>query len=108
MKQKLRKWYRAGKSPRASQYIIHSYQALYSDYKNLVLKTKNDSWKRFCSETESTSDLARLAKIIRYHPKFDLGMLKDENGDLASTPERTLEILTEATFPGSEVVIDRR
>ena len=40
--------------------------------------------------TESTSDLARLAKIIRYHPKFDLGLLKDGNGELANSPERTL------------------
>ena len=31
-------------------------------------------------------------------------MLKDENGELANTPERTLEILTDATFPGSKVI----
>lgn len=72
MKKKLRKWYRAATSSRANQAQVHAYQNLYKEYKKLIKKTKNEAWKRFCSETETTSDIARLAKIIRFHPKYNL------------------------------------
>ena len=101
MKDKLRKWYRQARGNFASDYIKHRYQTMFKEYKKEVRKAKKDSWIKFCSNTESTSELARLAKIIRYHPKFSLGLLKRTDGSMASTPEESLEILTNATFPGS-------
>ena len=44
--------------------------------------------------------MARLGKIIRYHPKFSLGFLRDENGCMTSNPEETLDILAKSSFPG--------
>ena len=45
--------------------------------------------------------MARLAKIMRYHPKFSLGMLRRSDGNMANSPEESLEILTSTSFPGS-------
>ena len=100
----LRKWYRHARGSFANDYIKHRYQTLFKEYKKAVRKAKRDYWIKFCSSTESTSELARLAKIIRYHPKFSLGLLKRTDGSMASTPEESLEILTNATFPGSVTV----
>ena len=99
MKDKLRKWYRQARGRFASDFIKHKYQDLFREYKKEVRKAKRESWIKFCSNTESTSELARLAKIICYHPKFSLGLLKRKDGSMAGTPEESLEILTNATFP---------
>ena len=101
MKDKLRKWYRMSTGRNPSDYIRHKYNELFHKYKKAVRKAKKDSWKRFCDSTESTSEMARLAKIMRYHPKFSLGLIRNPNGNMSSTPEESLELLTNATFPGS-------
>ena len=62
-------------------------------------KAKRDSWKKFCETTESSSEMARIAKVIRYHLKLSLGFLKDRNGRMSSYPEETLEILARSSFP---------
>lgn len=100
-KRKLCKVYRLVKGHSPSQFIIHSYQSLLREFKQMVRKAKRESWKKFTESTESTSELARLAKIIRYHPKHTIGLLRRENGTMTSTPEQTLELLTNSTFPGS-------
>ena len=78
------------------------------EYKKLLRKAKRESWIKFCEQTESTSEMAQIGKIIRYHPKFSLGFLRDSQGRMSSSPEETLDILSRNSFPGcSDFICER-
>ena len=62
MKDKLRKWHRMSRGRNPSDFIKHKYIELFQKYKKAVRKAKKESWKRFCTNTETTSEMARLAK----------------------------------------------
>ena len=38
---------------------------------------------------------------MRYQPKYAIGLLKDANGMMTTTPEETLEVLASTSFPGN-------
>lgn len=91
MKHKLRRTYKHIQGRRPSQFIVDSYQRNFKRYKKLIRMAKRESWKRFCENTESTSEIARLAKIIHNHPKFSPGFLRDENGVMCASQEDMIE-----------------
>ena len=71
----------------------------YREYKKEVKKAKKTSWRKFCSEIEGCSETSRFAKIMRYQPKYAIGLLRNEQGVMTSTPEETLEVLANSSFP---------
>ena len=50
---------------------------------------------------EGTSEVARFAKIMRYQPKYAIGLLRKSDGSFTQTPEETIELLSCNSFPGS-------
>jgi hypothetical protein len=83
---------------------VAEYHSLYKLYKEECKTVKRESWKKFCSQTKGLAEMANLAKIIKYHPKYAIGLLKDPHTSiLATSPEATMDILTSTSFPGSRI-----
>ena len=52
---------------------------------------------------KGTSEIARFAKIMRYQPKYAIGLLKKPDRSFTQTLEETIELVSCNSFPGSTV-----
>ena len=67
----------------------------------LIRKGKRESWQDFVREIESTSEMAKLNKIINRENTPKVGLLKKE-GKVACSTEESLTILMNEHFPGNK------
>ena len=89
-----------------------SYDQLMAEYrfnrkelKKSIKKSKHDSWKKFCEETQTISSTARLQKILCKDKTGQLGTLKNKDGSFSQTHEEILETLAETHFEGSRPAV---
>lgn len=76
-----------------------SYKKLYNLYKSKCRAAKTSAWKEYCEEIESTTDTARLRKVLaKTHssPTF----IMNADGSWAESSKETNEIMLATHFPG--------
>ena len=78
-----------------------AYREALSEYSRLVRKTTRDSWRKFCSEVENTSEGARLNRVLAKSPTPAIGTLKTDSGEFTKSGDETLEVLLRTHFPDS-------
>ena len=85
----------------------NTYHSELKDYKKLLKKTKSDSWKEFCKNTESTSDISRVHKILKVTgskpTKLDTIYKNKNTKTLIDSPEETLDVIIKHHFTGVSV-----
>ncbi|CAB4046227.1 Hypothetical predicted protein, partial [Paramuricea clavata] len=83
-------------------YSEHHHQ-LYADarrsYKKISRDAKEQSWRNFCTEAESVADISRRVKILEGARQQKVGLLQDNDGTWAQTPEDSLLMLMRTHFP---------
>ena len=69
-------------------------------YNRLLRKTRREAWRKFCQETESVKESARMNKIIKSTTdnKIKLEAVYDQNGQLTGNAEETLEVMAQTHF----------
>ncbi|KAM8719035.1 hypothetical protein ACLKA7_011698 [Drosophila subpalustris] len=75
------------------------YKLQLAEYKKEIRRAKRSSWHSFCSEIESTTEAARLRKILSKSAPT-LGYLKRDNDTWTLSSEESLEALLTKHFPG--------
>ena len=66
------------------------YQEERRKYKTAIKQAKRTCWQKFVADIENVNAMARLGKIIRYHPRYEVGLVKNAEGELTKTPEDSL------------------
>ena len=78
---------------------------LYKDLKleltKLIRKSKRDSWRDFCTESNTPKLTAQLNKILRNNKIKDISLLQNDNGDISADPTSSLNLLLDKSFPNS-------
>jgi ribonuclease HI len=69
--------------------------------KQSVRMAKVESWQSFCTEADSSKELARLNKILQRNVNRSMGLLRRQDGVIATSPEESIDILLDEHFPGS-------
>ena len=61
-------------------------------YNKLHTKTKRNEWRKFCADTESAKESARMSKILKNcnDKKAKLDSVYKPDGTLTETPDETL------------------
>ncbi|KAM8718995.1 hypothetical protein ACLKA7_011660 [Drosophila subpalustris] len=75
------------------------YKLQLAEYKKEIRRAKRSSWHSFCSEIESTTEAARLRKILSKSAPT-LGYLKRDNDTWTTSSEESLEAPLTKHFPG--------
>ncbi|KAL7724401.1 hypothetical protein ACLKA6_008748 [Drosophila palustris] len=75
------------------------YKLQLAEYKKEIRRANRSSWHSFCSEIESTTEAARLRKILSKSAPT-LGYLKRDNDTWTTSSEESLEALLTKHFPG--------
>ena len=82
----------------------NTYHSELKDYKKLFKKAKSDSWKEFCKNTESTSDIARVHNILKVTgskpTKLDTIYKSKNTKTLTDSPNETLDVMIKHHFTG--------
>ncbi|KAM8714826.1 hypothetical protein ACLKA7_001229 [Drosophila subpalustris] len=76
-----------------------NYKRQLAVYKKEIRRAKRHSWRGFCSDIESTSEAARLRKILSKSSP-SLGYIKNDNDTWTTSSEESLETLLTKHFPG--------
>ena len=99
LRRECRKEFNAAKRSN-SESSWNCYKSRLSTYKMALRKAKRTSWANFCSEIESTTEGARLRRILSKFP-VSPSCLQDENGGWTDSSSGTLNLLMDTHFPGS-------
>ena len=69
-------------------------------YNKLHTNTKRNEWRKFCADTESAKESARMSKILKNcnDKKAKLDSVYKPDGTLTETPDETLEIMEKSHF----------
>ena len=69
-------------------------------YNKLHTKTKRNEWRKFCADTESAEESARMSNILKNcnDKKEKLESVYKPDGTLTETPDETLEIMEKSHF----------
>ena len=69
-------------------------------YNKLHTKIKRNEWRKFCADTESAKESARMSKILKNcnDKKAKLDSVYKPDGSLTETPDETLEIMEKSHF----------
>ena len=77
------------------------YKDCLKKYKSAIRTAKRRSWLDYCQNIESTSESARLSKILSKEHKSP-SFLKKSEGSWTESSSETLELLVQTHFPSSE------
>ena len=81
-------------------------KAIRKEYSNMIKKAKRESWKRFCSEADKTTDVSRLVKILDGRAKKgNISTLKNQDGKILNPQESLVEFMN-VHFPENEIQTD--
>ena len=69
-------------------------------YNKLHTKTKRNEWRKFCADTESAKESARMSKILKNckDKKAKQDSVYKPDGTLTETPDEPLEIMEKSHF----------
>ena len=81
--------------------VRHLYKTMIQEYKKGIASAKRDSWKNYCSEVSDIKDIGKLVRCISGRKYNEVGLVKDEGGSYAKTPNEALTKMMDCHFPGS-------
>lgn len=103
MKTTCRKLYRSYKNSliehRDERWAI--YKAHRNKYSEMILRSKEESWRKYCEKVEGARETARIHRIMASEPITIPGFLKTGDGSFTKTHTETAELLLSTHFPGS-------
>ena len=70
-------------------------------YKRACRKARRNAWKKFTSDTKDSSGMSKFMKLIKNNPKYQVSILKKDDGTMTESPEESLALLMDKTFPSS-------
>ena len=75
-------------------------------YQKTCWQAKEKAWKQFISEVDDIPEMAKVTKIMRrLHEKdVELGLVKDEDGNLAETKLQSIQLMMTEHFPNCSTV----
>ena len=76
-----------------------TYKSSCNKFKNLVRKAKRQSWRKYCSGIENSSETSRLRKILSLNPTIP-SYIQKTDGSWTTSSKDTLEVLMDTHFPG--------
>ena len=76
-----------------------TYRLKQKDYKTLLRKSKQESFRNFCSEINEVKDTARLCKILQKDKVYSSVTLRDTNGNYTNSRKEANELLMQTHFP---------
>ena len=71
-------------------------------YKNLIQKSKNEAWRKFCTNTDSPKSASYLTKVLRKRRSTPIPSLKKPDGSFTHNQEETLQFLLNSIIPSVE------
>jgi hypothetical protein len=77
------------------------YRGFATHYKRLIRCSKRNSWREYCTNVDTTKDVATLLKISKSEEKNKLGFVKRADGSFTQTAEETYQLLVDEHFPGN-------
>ena len=86
-----------------SQMAWNEYKIKKREMKKSLRQRKRKSWRDFCSEMGTISEVSRLQKMVTRDPVSRIGLVRDGTGKMTETLEETNKILMEEHFPGSQI-----
>jgi len=86
---------------KGGQRLKDAYAKKCKDYRSLLLKSKKEAWRDFCSRYDSTFDVANIVRACQPRTQVQLGLLKDPLGNVVQDPKEALDILMSTHFPES-------
>ena len=72
-------------------------------YKKEIRKTRRQSWREICEQTEGLPPLARLYKLLKWDSNSQLGSIEKNDGSFTNTPEETLQCMLDIHLRDPEV-----
>ncbi|XP_050681184.1 uncharacterized protein LOC126976726 [Leptidea sinapis] len=99
---KVRKLFNRAKNTRAPDDWDAYKQAQYR-FKRRIRERKRESWRRFCTNIESTNQAAKVKNILSRDPERNLGCLKKSDGTYTKSDPETCELLLQTHFPGCRI-----
>ena len=78
------------------------YRLLHNAYKSACKKARKESWKLFTTGVENISGMARLSKIMKGQPRYEINMLEKEDGTQTESPAESMDLIMDQNFPQSE------
>lgn len=100
MKQEVRKLRNIWKEHKTPANRIN-YRKASNLYCYLIRKAKKSSWKKFCEDVSTTSQTARLFKLMEDGKKTNLGTIKLPDGSHTINEEETIMKFNSIHFPNS-------
>ena len=77
------------------------YKALKLELTKLIRTRKRDSWREFCTESNTPKLTAILNKILSRNKLKDIALLKDDANNVSTDPTQSLNLLLDKSFPNS-------
>ena len=77
-------------------------------YSKLLKQARRKNWKQFCDNLKGTNSLARIHKILNLDKSStgSLNSVRKPNGELTSTPEDTLKVISDTLIPDDGTVVE--
>ncbi|XP_067209949.1 uncharacterized protein [Linepithema humile] len=92
-----RAWNRARNTGRQSDWELS--RRAQKEYRDFVVRAKQESWRKFCEEVEGMPETARICRILARNPDVTLEAIALSDGTVV-TGEQCLEHLLEVSFSG--------
>ncbi|KAJ8948075.1 hypothetical protein NQ318_008426 [Aromia moschata] len=80
------------------------YNTSLTKYNKEIRKARRNSWRKLSEEVETTSEMARLQKILAKDPINPTGNILKPNGKYTETGRETLETLLQTHLPDSSEI----
>lgn len=80
------------------------YRTMLTDYNKNIRTAKYDSWRKHCESIDSTSESARLQRILAKGPQQPIGSLQTSAGTYTKMGSDTIQELLRVHFPGSILI----
>jgi ribonuclease HI len=84
-------------------HLIPEAKAQETAYRGLLRRTKNQSWRDFCSEMDCLGPAAKKIKALKKRDGHrEIGIIRNQTGDWTETPSQTVQTLVDVHFPDSK------
>ncbi|GLV47831.1 hypothetical protein CBL_20972, partial [Carabus blaptoides fortunei] len=103
---RLRRRYQRAPNEYRDQYR-REYIAVFNNYKTMMLQTRMDKWREFCTENSQSDPWGAAYRALRKkRPAIKLTCLRKEDNTYTRGVEETTELLSERFFPDDRIEED--
>lgn len=94
-----RVYYRGPEEDKSTRWA--AYTAKRNEYLSLIHKSRTESERKFFSEINGATAMAKVHKILAKDPLNSPGVLRHQNGELTKSHEEAAKLLLNTHFPGN-------